>query len=701
MLSILLLAGTVQASLDQKIAYETRAKDIGRVLADLQAKTQVPLEARGLANCPVIVSVRDMQLRKLMDKLAEVTDSAWQAEQNKQVLVRTNARVRQAAQDEAKLRGARFLQWAKVAKWESQHLWTKEEIAKFQADDRKRIEDHARALVDEGHSTPFRRYPNITTPAKSLLRDLLLSLDPAVIGGVLPGATLALDSAGTTRENQLPLRIDPLMTIYRANRRKQAQNAWKEPFEIGPVTVTSNQALILKQLPADAHLTLNLTRGTDGSVRADLAVKDKSTLLDYATERVGFSPEGATQLQIPRDARLSLDPLSTRLQARFSLNSGTHFLVRVGTEAETATHFEKLHPLPDAELLNLLQHPAEVDPLSTLPTDWVLSTAEALKCDVVAYLPDSINQGIWEAKPKALLTELWPSMATSGVGASIDEGLLTLKPIAFGRADRYRVDRRALQTLLEKFGPSSRPSVADLFDYARKVPASYYLFRPDVIWTRALDPNGQSFSSFTFESYYHGLRLAAELPLPADGETLRIPVVDLAPRAVARYLEQQTVWDYLDSPSMAWTVPQSAMTPDGFADFSRDRRDEQVVVTIKRGPGVLGLTESGISLAMSPLDLGFRRGLNPLNLPGIDATSQFKTLSPFTREELTVSYAANAANAFPLTLVGCRDFGPAGTYDQLPSSIKNTADRIAANAKSIKLKLDRGERPTDPPPPKP
>lgn len=86
MLSILLLAGTVQAGLDQKISYETRAKDIGRVLADLQAKTQVPLEARGLANCSVIVSVRDMPLRKLIDKLAEVTDSAWQAEQNKQVL---------------------------------------------------------------------------------------------------------------------------------------------------------------------------------------------------------------------------------------------------------------------------------------------------------------------------------------------------------------------------------------------------------------------------------------------------------------------------------------------------------------------------------------------------------------------------------------------------------------------------------------
>lgn len=691
-----------QAALDQKVTYQTGAKDVPLILAELQKQTSVPLLARGLKDWPLILSVKDMPLRRLMDKIAEVTDATWEREGDKQILVRTDARRREAEKIEAGLRGKRIAEWLKTShKPEPLAKWTDDEIKKRSEADVRRFASQIREMRAHNPDLRFVRYTDAFTPARQLLDHILLKANPEWLGGIPVYGIQTFSNVPGPGVAPLPIGLNEALTIYRFNRLRTAEIVGSGPKTIEGLNVTTNHSLLASPSSGNLRVDLVLSRLSGASnIYVELYVSDQG-VIDRTELSIGLLPEAAPALPLSATGQVQLSETSAAMLAQ--VGKENRGMLSLGAEGVGPVYWPmSLHPIPRGRLLSIFQNPAQHEPMGFFATEFIDATAKDLHADVVAYLPDNALGPLHRAlSTTRKLTDIWKLQGGPGLGARIEQGCLIVKPTAFARADRYRVNRKALQELLTKAGPDSLPSLEDIFRYAEQVPAAHYDANVDALWINAIDPNQKLFAPLVGADRRAMCRFLAALPYSRFTEQkLDIDIANMTQIQKGRLREwiapsyyrdnhyQGGSYSSLELRTMYPAVPK-AVLPVALA------------ISKRRQVGIYASNPNGICLPMEAVELGVRRGIIPGNLVNIDSTNDFNVFRTYTAESLVfMLQSTESRNEFTelRNLRGFKDLSPKLTFDELPEAMKTVINETAPKAKNIRASI--GTTSGSPPPPR-
>lgn len=691
MLAALIVGALGQAALDQKVSYESKAKDVSLILADLQKQTSVPFLARGLKDWPLIVSVKDMPLRRLMDKIAEVTDATWEKEGEKQILVRTDTRRREAEKVEAGLRGKRIVAFLNaVHKPELLAKWTDDEIKKRLEADMTRIASQIREMRAHNQEVRFARYPDAFTPARQLLDHILLKTKPEWLGGIPVYGIQTFSNVPGPGVAPLPINIGEALGVYKFNRVRTAEIVGSGPKMIEGLSVSTNHDLLASPSSGNLRVDLVLSRLSGASnIYAELYVSDQG-VIDKTALSIGLVPEAAPELPLSTTGQVQLTETSAAMLAQ--VGKEYRGMLSLGAEGVGPVYWPtSLHPMPRGRLLSLFQNPAQHEPMGFFATEFIEATAKDLQADVVAYLPDNALGPLHRAlSTTRKLTDIWKLQGGPGLEARIEQGCLIVKPTAFARADRYRVNRKALQELLTKASPDSLPSLEDIFRYAEQVPSAHYDANVDALWINAIDPNQKLFAPLVGADRRAMCRFLATLPYARFTEqNFDIDIANMTPIQKGRLLE----WI---APSYYRNIHYQGGHFSPVEIRTGNPAVPKVVLPValaaskRRQAGIYASNPSGICLPMEAVELGMRRGIIPGNLVNIDSTNDFNVFRTYTAESLVfMIQASESRNEYSelRNLRGFKDLSPKLTFNELPEAMKAVIDETAPKAKNIRASM--------------
>lgn len=456
MLAVLLTLAAQSPDLGKPVTLRTVAKPVGEVLRDVSAQAGFTFVASQVREWPVIVSVKDLPVGQLLERLAEVTDAEWRKEAKQWTLERGPARVQKAIEIELADRAARLQPVVDALPTEL----TEEDLTKAQAEV-ERVRSQMAASGGAASTTL-----SGPSPAVGLMNALIKRLPIKELAAAPLNSFVAYSSSPTRGQVRLVGLSDDLLRNYRTARERFAARV-KVPVEVQmvasearkPLPTGSKFMLVLSRPQATANINVGLyVYGPDHRL-LDLA---RSTLTPAALKL------DDAEAPIKDSIRFSREALSSLRAFRYQ-NSAS--LARLTVISGDTVPINGVDPWVSDENIALARRAIESEPTAFAISEWLLDLTDRIGDGLVACLPDHTFVALSERlTPTATHDVLWNLMPTLGLERSRVSGLLTVKSQFFARADRYRVDRKALRKLVAAGGPHGLPPFAAVVEYAGSAP---------------------------------------------------------------------------------------------------------------------------------------------------------------------------------------------------------------------------------------
>jgi len=473
LISATAIAASVASAQDPnvKVTFSTKAAGIEKVVDAIAKQTGAKIAASpAIANEIVLVSVKDVPLESLLAKLADVVSGEWKLSSD----------------------GIRYLNYDDSLFRRRSREAQARRIAAFKKDIETNLkqaaEEEAEMAKASGENEVEGEMPQIDFPWTSSdkwVLKILERLDPAKIVGV--GDARIVFATSPTRA-QLPLpNISDLIGPMIAEHNKTAEARAKAEAEMGeedPQTVQekAQQEQMERMLGGfmkqddkpitapPAKVILVVKRGGLMSMlgaSAELSFFDAQGKRIYsASSSVDVGEESGSMDEIIEAAMPSNEPQQPKVDTTkpIEYSAESQEMMKLFDMSSMASMFGENAPKVSEGLLSKLRTPTVFDPLSFAPSDSLLFVASDRKLNVVAGIPDAITGMSDLMVSKGLTVGAFVERMQDNKALTIEtkDGWFTVRPFDPESSKRYRVNRKALQALIEAAldGPPSMEAAA-------------------------------------------------------------------------------------------------------------------------------------------------------------------------------------------------------------------------------------------------
>ena len=463
---------------DGNVTYETVAKPVGAVLAELSGKLGMKLKATAEANQEIVlVSVHDVPVKGLMDRLATVTSCDWEQDGDTYTLKASNS-MRTKERDFAISEAAKKISGELANRVKEQQKLaeaTKKAAEKgAKGDQPDKSDDETDALA--AMPGPF----GMGGPDADVITALLQEIDPAELAEIGPDERGVWVTNNPNRMQRLlgstaPTLIQDWIVKHNASVPKTEPAASEQETQLPPALQNMFGSMTKPVKEPVAKALLSVQRGLMSSalgLQVELkAYSAQGTVLLTATsmlDTANFEAQIQAAVAKQKGGKVETPPASPAI----SYSADSQALQSVLSSASKSGGLSvKLPPALREKLI----HPEIKDPLAYTVSDCLLSYAKVRSKQIVADVPDtalesSTMTGISGA-PQTI-ADVQKSIDKGDVLRMVEDGDFVLfQPTDPEVARENHVDRLALRKLLSAIETKFVPSLDDVAEYAVSSPA--------------------------------------------------------------------------------------------------------------------------------------------------------------------------------------------------------------------------------------
>ncbi|MBS1714851.1 MAG: hypothetical protein JST30_11010 [Armatimonadetes bacterium] len=445
-LGLAALAVVSHAQLDKTVSFSAPAMEPKKALAELSKVAGLELDAASdFVDEPLYLSVTDVTVKDLLDRIATVLHGKWTDTRNGKRLERDKDDVRamELAQAQRRVHGYEEAVKTFLDKRADDGKWTSEHVAKLIEKERKERNDilaNVRANnpdIGNGTINIMKGSSSTVTPATPALLEALRKLPASVLASVGPGQRLVYATTPTNVQKRLPFSANNLIDTF-VRSHETLVRALSGP-NVDPPNVSVRGGLDLSAKPLQGsvqEVLLVLTRrGNFEGVNVELKIADGSgTYVGTASAWIAPKTEAKTAADsgLKPDGTIDLSALGKELAVNFVTTSGddggnqSSFAIstsgsggavfRIASDSPTAT------PVLSREALAALADPVRTDPQGTFVSEALSALSKQSGLDIVAALPDTVIMPIAKALAKGgKVADLFPALNT-GKASMTHEG---------------------------------------------------------------------------------------------------------------------------------------------------------------------------------------------------------------------------------------------------------------------------------------
>lgn len=472
--------GTISFAQDlsQHVTVDVLASPTARIVQDIATKTGVKLEVSPSLNRDIlIVKVKDVELKRLMDQIAIAVSGEWK--QDGEIWRLTKDATKHVAEERKELQDRTVLV-RKALKELRDSLNPKPKKTQEAGSDGEAHAADAQEMIVPG--SPF----GGGGAANKAIITLISSLDASLIASMPKDGRIVFATNPTRMQRPLNIDSATVNTIVQqhnesveATKKAKAEGEANMPPEMAqieewtsrfmPGFARRNEAITT----APTKVMLILTRaGMFSGTQASLKFFDGKGQVIFESSQgiplgesfmeqmddVTISPQGQVipkkKDESPEDGpEIKLSPLSVEMASTFSRYYGP------GAD----------EPQLSKELAERLLHPDQFDPLSYDVSESMMAVADYKKLNVVANMPDSVVGGIFRmmsGERKQTAGGYYRQLKSGETTVIESDGWLVVRPSAPAEARKMRVDRDALAKLIKASAGKEIPALDDMAAYA-------------------------------------------------------------------------------------------------------------------------------------------------------------------------------------------------------------------------------------------
>lgn len=730
--AVIALAALTQAQQQPKVSLSMPATKLSVIAAEIKQQTGIQITCNPtVANVPVLVSVTDVPLDQLLQKLAQVTGGEVFAQGEGYLLsksdkLRTDEANKEtswivAAFDRAKKRMA-------ATPSTTPDRWDEKTLSDLVIKAQKTREELAGRLSgiqrqQGAQITMFDSSATSSTPASGSARRAIELIPSSILASIKPGERAVYSSTPNRMQRRMPINVTQITNDFVYNHNLLAKAAPQLAPTPGVNIVGGLTAGEPIQGVAETHLVLS--RGyRSTTINVEIKFADRNGLYvgqgqysitpEYAPAQPSTIEEG-TKVEISELSRQmavimaqeTASPSSDRMAYRVATvggGGGANFIT-VGSGGDSLPK-----QIPD-ELLNVFVNPDKYDPTSLYVSECFIQTAKAEGKDLVATFPDTIVRDLARALVKGNVTHKAILGSTAAYGLSIDSATewMVVTPTWANAARNTRFDRDQAAKLFRSVHSRGFAFLEELADYSFYVTVGLPDRSLDNVYLGLINKDvGDQFNEYVSMSL-DLLQLYGTVPdntKKQAGEKLQLAYRTLSPQG-----KQLADHAYYARPT-GFMMPQIAGGPEG-AKFSA------VMMTMESSPSGKPMPPSNSVLyeptealpngipaealvnidrtlqeavfastkgirggqMLSAEELGMRQGLVDANFGGGTAPLQFDTYQPAQVLQVSVTfdlgdYGRPSAYFKDAWLVnGSRPM----SYNQLPEAFRAKVEQAKQN----------------------
>lgn len=432
--------------------------DALELISDL---TGLELKAKGsAAHGTLVVSVKDVQTERLLDRIAEVTGAVWEVENDVRYLTVPVGLAQDQRRDEVEKKAVRFSSVIEkiieqLPAWNEQSATRLAEDAAFVANDY--YNSRRRETIGERRVAVFG-----AMPASRLVPRLLAAIDPIEIASVKPGQAVVYSTSPNRMQRAFPREAQELFAEHKRQFSATRLAVLETTKELPVTEVFDPRHFFVEGLGEPVKYVLTIVNQADRPlyritldvVDADGWIVDQGFArpgnLDIAPSAMGEWQQGAIELsEVALDYYELVRYYHIRNTPRGKLSSElrTKYMAQIVDTAKT-------------------------DPLSWLQAEMLTDVAEVVGADLVACIPDDSMVWLGHFLEHPTVRQ---SMSVSEVVQTIEQnwtctvqftdGWLTVRPVSFVDAREAYLDRDVLQIALRQAAGDERVTLANLASY--------------------------------------------------------------------------------------------------------------------------------------------------------------------------------------------------------------------------------------------
>lgn len=451
--------------LTKPVTYQTVAQPVPGVLQALTPMAGFELKAGANAMGDVlVVSVKNMPLEALLDRIAEVTSGTWEKSEGRWLLVRSTSKVRS---EEA-------VEWNERLK----------KVRKAMEDVRKSLDPKAEKGKEENPAAAaMQAMRGGSGPGTKAVNRLLLTIDPALLAAVGEGDRTVFSTTPTRMQKPLSSTafriLDQFVIEQNEHARVKAENKAQNP--------PSDEQSKMLEMAQKFGFGDSDKKITSPPVKALLIAERNAFMPGLDIKMVLFDREGkvvyngGTMLDVG-DGMFGMDiaalanpkkdetpkPKTNEKPIEFSKLTLEHDLLRMDFMDEGTK------PPMSAELREAMLAPDKRDPLSYRDSERLLAIAAEKKVNLVANLPDdlisAIGFGGQETDKETVSKALAAYEKNQDLKLRNAPGELIIMPAFPVKSRATRVDRTALTELITAADKRGTASLESMAKYALAAP---------------------------------------------------------------------------------------------------------------------------------------------------------------------------------------------------------------------------------------
>ena len=464
LLSVLFSLAISSQGTGKVVSAEVRAAPAPLAIAELSRQIGFPLAAMpATQNDILIIKVKGVTVRALMDKIAKVLHAGWEPQDGGYRLIRTDAmRREEIAEEQAKLTEKIRTSFEKMRKQNIEDGELNDRNAQLTVDRLYSIQEQMQAGSSATNWQDQQKL-NAQAPAYRLIRRICPQLTPELLASI-PRARNAVFSTKPNRmQRPMPVNLQPLIQAF-----KKEQAIWSRAMRNARDKRTGSQYYFENTAdPANRQfgkVLLIVSRPNEGrGVSVRIIVADtKGRTIGSGGENIGW------------DNQFRNTPWETAKKAGGDeediVFSGTSKLLNdTFQQAFTSARANGGQPdiVIDPALRPILLNPEKTELLSLTATDAVFETARIKKLNIVACPTDMMFIGLGPvaqvgSKPSSFLAIL-PNYQLE---TESQDGWLTIQPIDGSGTRKDRTNRLVLGQYIRSVVKEGRISLDNQADYA-------------------------------------------------------------------------------------------------------------------------------------------------------------------------------------------------------------------------------------------
>ena len=479
-LSLVTLVGAQE---QPKVTLTMSATKTTNVAHEITKRTGVSIICDvAVGDVPILVSVTDVPLELLLQKIAQATGGEVQKRAEGYLLARNDkARTEQANRE---------TQWATEAFERAKKRIADNDKSPARYDDatlqdliRKEQEERARIASSVNRSqggqlTVYSSGYNQSSPATVSAKRVLQLIPASLLASVSPGDRIVYSTAPNRMQRRMPFNVQPIVSDFVYNHNALAKAAPQLQQQSGVNIVGGLTAGEPIQGVAETHVVL--TRGyQSATINVEIKFADRNGIYvgqgstavspEYQPVNAGTSADGkvielselSRQMAVIM-AEETASPTSDRMAYRISsAGGGGSAFVSLDSGTGVAKQF------PD-ELLNVFVNPDRFDPASLYVSECYIQTAKAEGKNLVATFPDTIVRDLARVLVRGNVTHKAILAAAGSNGLQVDSSSdwMIVTPIWANNARTTRFNRDQAGRLFRAMNSRGFATLEELADYS-------------------------------------------------------------------------------------------------------------------------------------------------------------------------------------------------------------------------------------------